>query len=68
MEKAILQLETLSCPSCMQKIEGALKSVNNQLTVLIKTALKYYSTLAKSKSILIQLSLRLKRFKKLLKT
>lgn len=28
MEKAILQLETLSCPSCMQKIEGALKSVN----------------------------------------
>ncbi|MGB2563079.1 metal-binding protein, partial [Leuconostoc mesenteroides] len=23
MEKAILQLETLSCPSCMQKIEGA---------------------------------------------
>ncbi|MDU5815041.1 MAG: metal-binding protein, partial [Enterococcus casseliflavus] len=22
MEKAILQLETLSCPSCMQKIEG----------------------------------------------
>ena len=64
MEKAILQLETLSCPSCMQKIEGAL----NQLTVLIKTALKYYSTLAKSKSILIQLSLRLKRFKKLLKT
>ena len=28
MEKAILQLETLSCPSCMQKIEGAVKSVN----------------------------------------
>ena len=28
MEKAILQLETLSCPSCMQKIEGAEKSVN----------------------------------------
>lgn len=28
MEKAILQLETLSCLSCMQKIEGALKSVN----------------------------------------
>ena len=28
MEKAILQLETLSCPSYMQKIEGALKSVN----------------------------------------
>ncbi|MCI3028770.1 cation transporter [Desemzia sp. C1] len=28
MEKATLQLETLSCPSCMQKIEGALKLVN----------------------------------------
>lgn len=28
MEKAILQLETLSCPSCMQKIEAAVKSVN----------------------------------------
>lgn len=28
MEKATLQLETLSCPSCMQKIEAAVKSVN----------------------------------------
>lgn len=28
MEKATLQLETLSCPSCMQKIEGALKLVD----------------------------------------
>ncbi len=28
MKKAILQLETLTCPSCIQKIEGALKKVN----------------------------------------
>lgn len=27
MKKAVLQLETLACPTCMQKIEGALKSV-----------------------------------------
>lgn len=27
MKKAILQLETLACPTCMQKIEGAIKSV-----------------------------------------
>lgn len=26
MKKAVLQLETLACPTCMQKIEGALKS------------------------------------------
>ncbi|WP_028274823.1 heavy-metal-associated domain-containing protein [Atopococcus tabaci] len=28
MNKAILQLETLSCPSCMQKIESAVKGLN----------------------------------------
>lgn len=28
MKKATLQLETLTCPSCMQKIEGALKGLN----------------------------------------
>ncbi|MDY0404273.1 heavy-metal-associated domain-containing protein [Virgibacillus sp. 179-BFC.A HS] len=28
MEKAIIQLETLSCPSCMQKIEKATKGLN----------------------------------------
>lgn len=28
MKKAIIQLETLTCPSCIQKIEGALKKVN----------------------------------------
>ena len=27
MKKATLQLETLTCPSCMAKIEGALKSL-----------------------------------------
>lgn len=26
MKKATLQLETLACPSCMQKIENAVKS------------------------------------------
>lgn len=28
MRSAIIQLETLTCPSCMQKIEGALKGVD----------------------------------------
>lgn len=28
MKKAILQLETLACPTCMQKIEGAVKQVD----------------------------------------
>lgn len=27
MKTATLQLETLTCPSCMQKIEGALKGI-----------------------------------------
>ena len=27
MKKATIQLETLTCPSCIQKIEGALKKV-----------------------------------------
>ena len=27
MKKAVLQLETLACPTCMKKITGALKSV-----------------------------------------
>ncbi len=27
MQKAIIQLETLVCPSCSMKIEGALKSL-----------------------------------------
>lgn len=28
MQKATIQLETLSCPSCMQKIENAVKSID----------------------------------------
>ncbi|MBM6614956.1 cation transporter [Desemzia sp. RIT804] len=28
MTKAVLTLETLSCPSCMQKIENAVKGLN----------------------------------------
>ena len=28
MKKATLQLETLACPSCMQKIENAVKSLD----------------------------------------
>ena len=28
MEKAVIQLETLSCPSCLQKIEGAVKGLD----------------------------------------
>ena len=27
MQKAVIQLETLSCPSCMQKIENAVKGI-----------------------------------------
>ena len=28
MKSATIQLETLTCPSCMQKIEGALKGLD----------------------------------------
>lgn len=28
MKSATIQLETLSCPSCMQKIEGAVKGLD----------------------------------------
>ncbi|TMN22189.1 heavy-metal-associated domain-containing protein [Lentibacillus cibarius] len=28
MQKAIINLETLTCPSCIQKIENALKGMN----------------------------------------
>lgn len=28
MKTATVQLETLTCPSCMQKIEGALKGID----------------------------------------
>lgn len=29
MQKATIQLETLTCPSCVQKIENAVKSLNS---------------------------------------
>ena len=28
MQKAVIQLGTLTCPSCVRKIEGALRSLN----------------------------------------
>ncbi|MEE8806946.1 MAG: heavy-metal-associated domain-containing protein [Lactimicrobium sp.] len=28
MKKAVLQLETLVCPTCVQKVEGAIRSVD----------------------------------------
>jgi len=28
MKSAVINLETLACPSCLQKIEGALKRLN----------------------------------------
>ena len=28
MHKAVIQLETLSCPSCLQKIENAVKRID----------------------------------------
>ena len=42
MKKATLHLETLTCPSCMAKIEGALKSLDgidkNTLSVSFNTS------------------------------
>jgi len=42
MQKASIQLETLSCPSCMQKIENAVKRVNgvdeNSVKVLFNSS------------------------------
>ena len=37
MQKATIQLETLSCPSCIQKIEGAMKTLEgvDQKTVKV---------------------------------
>ena len=36
MKKGILQLETLACPTCMQKIEGALKKVKGVQSESVK--------------------------------
>lgn len=42
MQKAVIQLETLSCPSCLQKIENAVKGLNgvnpDSLTVLFNAS------------------------------
>jgi copper chaperone CopZ len=36
MSKATIQLETLTCPSCAQKIENAVKSLNGVVKESIK--------------------------------
>ena len=36
MQKATIQLETLTCPSCVQKIENAVKSLDNVETESVK--------------------------------
>ena len=36
MSKAVIQLETLSCPSCMQKIENAVKGISGVDTDSVK--------------------------------
>lgn len=42
MKKAIIQLEPLTCPSCMQKIENGVKSIdgveNNSVNVLFNSS------------------------------
>ncbi|TJX60748.1 metal-binding protein [Soehngenia saccharolytica] len=42
MKKAIIQLESLTCPSCMQKIENGVKSIdgveNNSVNVLFNSS------------------------------
>ena len=38
MKKATIQLETLACPSCMQKIEGALKNLDGVQSDTIKVS------------------------------
>ena len=36
IKKATLQLETLACPTCMQKIAGAIKSVKGVMPTSVK--------------------------------
>ncbi|MBG9988760.1 heavy-metal-associated domain-containing protein [Aerococcaceae bacterium DSM 111176] len=36
MSKAVIQLETLSCPSCLAKIEAAVKNVSGVNTDTVK--------------------------------
>lgn len=46
MQKATIQLETLSCPSCMQKIENAVKG----LTGIVKESVKVMFNSSKVKT------------------
>jgi copper chaperone len=45
MKKAILQLETLACPTCMQKIAGAIANVDG----VEKTSVKVLFNASKAK-------------------
>lgn len=36
MQRVTIQLETLSCPSCMQKIESAVKRINGVVDDSVK--------------------------------
>ncbi len=45
MAKATIQLEGLACPSCLQKIEGATKSLNG----VVKESVKVLFNAAKVK-------------------
>ena len=45
MQKAILQLETLACPTCMQKIAGAIADVDG----VEKTSVKVLFNASKAK-------------------
>ncbi|WP_438433708.1 heavy-metal-associated domain-containing protein [Gorillibacterium sp. sgz500922] len=40
MKRAVMQLETLTCPSCIKKVEGALSKVDGveQATVLFNAS------------------------------
>lgn len=46
MKKAILQLETLACPTCMQKIVGAIANVDG----VEKTSVKVLFNASKAKA------------------
>ena len=47
MQKAILQLETLACPTCMQKIAGAIANVDG----VEKTSVKVLFNASKAKAL-----------------
>ncbi len=58
MQQAVIQLETLSCPSCLQKIEHAVKRLDgvneDHLTVLFnasKVKVEFNSAIIQTKDI-----------------